>query len=281
MSAAEHRVPILGTGLSGMVGSKFVELYQDKYDFFNLDLSVGVDITDESSVKKAFEQSPAQHVIHFAAFTDVTAAHEQNGDKNGSVYKVNVLGTRNVAQAAKDFNKHLIHISTDFVFDGEKEGLYVETDPVHPIEWYGQTKAWAEEEVVHSGASAVILRIAYPYRQDDFPKLDLLHRIKKQLEEGTLPPMFTDHTFTPTKVEELAKTLDFALQHNLEGLFHASTDPKISDYEFALNVQAQFGLKSEVKPGSLTEYLKTATRPYQKNTAMSIEKLRKRLAVRD
>ena len=269
-----QKIPILGTGLSGLVGSKFVELYQDQYDFQNIDRTVGIDITNEAQIKDIIFNSQAEHVIHFAAFTDVNIAHQQRGDKTGIAYQVNVLGTRYIAQAVKAANKHLVHISTDFVFDGEKQGLYVEEDPVNPIEWYGQTKAWAEEEVVNSGANAVIFRISFPYRQDEFSKMDMLHRIKKQLENGTLPPMFIDHTFTPTKIEEFSKTIDFAIQNNLTGLFHASTDPVTTDYEFAMKVKEQFGLSGDVKQGSLAEYLKTAQRPYQKNTAMSTEKLK-------
>lgn len=265
--------PVLGTGLSGLVGSKFVELFQSVYDFKNLDLASGVDITDEMSVKKVIEENPAEVLIHFAAFTDVSKAHEQQGDKSGAVYKVNVEGTRYIAQASKNAGKHLIHISTAYVFDGEKGGLYTEEDQISPIEWYGQTKAWAEEEVAKSGVNSTILRIDQPYRQDEFPKKDILHRIKEQLETNTLPPMFTDHTFTATRIEEFAQTLNFIIQKRPQGIFHASTDEKTSDYEFALKVKEQFGLPGEVKQGSLVEYLKTAKRPYQKNTAMDTQKL--------
>lgn len=268
------KIPLLGTGLSGLVGSKFVEMFADRYECKNLDLSTGVDITDETAVRQAVEHSPARSILHFAAFTDVTRAHQEHGDKSGLVYTVNVLGTRYLAKAAQEFGKHLVHISTAYVFDGEKDGLYTEDDPINPIEWYGQTKAWAEEEVEKSAATAVIFRIDQPYRQDDFPKKDLLHRIKEQLENGTLPPMFTDHTFTATKIEEFAKTLDFAIQQQLTGLYHATTDPKTTDFEFAMQIKKQFNLPGEVKPGSLAEYQKSASRPYQKNTAMSTDRLK-------
>ncbi len=269
------KVEIIGTGLSGLVGSKFVDLYTDTYEFTNLDRATGIDITDEKQIKKIIEKSTANTIIHLAAFTDVNAAFAETGDKSGIAYAVNVLGTRNMAQAAKDFGKHLIHISTDFVFDGEKKGLYTEEDSVNPIEWYGQTKAWAEEEVEKSGAEYTILRIAFPYRQDDFPKMDVMHRIKKLLEEDKLQPMFIDHSFTPTQIEKLADTFNFVIKEKITGLYHASTDPVTTDYQFALKVKEQFGLAGEVRPGSLKEYLRTAKRPYQKNTALNVEKLKK------
>lgn len=273
------KIPLLGTGLTGLVGSKFVELFSDSYECLNLDLTTGVDITDANTVHKAIANHSADVVVHFAAFTDVSRAHQEKGDKSGIVYKVNVDGTKNIAEAAKERGKHLIHISTAYVFDGEKEGMYTEDDAMHPIEWYGQTKAWAEDVVQESGVSHTILRIDQPYRQDEFAKLDILHRIKKGLETGTLPPMFTNHTFTATKIEEFAKTLHFMIQHKLPGIFHATTDPVTSDYEFALNVQKQFGLPGEIRKGDLLEYLKTVDRPYQKNTALSTKKLKAAMGV--
>lgn len=269
--------PLLGTGLSGLVGSKFVEMFSDSYEFENLDLSNGVDITDEDAVKQAVEHSSASHVIHFAAYTNVSEAHKQNGDKSGIVYTVNVEGTQNIANATKEFGKHLIHISTAYVFDGEKEGLYSETDPINPIEWYGQTKAWAEEEVEKSGVDYTILRIDQPYRQDEFPKADILHRIIRDLKANSLPPMFTDHTFTPTKIETFAQNLHTIIQQDISGLYHATTEPITTDYDFATKIKNEFNLAGEIRKGSLAEFIKTVDRPYQKNTALSVEKLQKAL----
>ena len=268
------KIPLLGTGLTGLVGSKFVQMFSDQYEFTNLDLATGVDITDSESVKKAIVDHPAKVVVHFAAFTDVTKAYQENGNKEGIVYKVNVGGTQNIVTAIKSSGKRLIHISTAYVFDGQKEGLYTEKDAVNPIEWYGQTKALAEDVVMNADISASIFRIDQPYRQDEFPKLDILHRVKKGLEEGTLPPMFINHTFTATKIEEFAKVVQYALDHELRGIFHATTDPVTTDYQFAMNIQRQFGLKGEVRPGDLNEYLQKTNRPYQKNTALDTTKLK-------
>lgn len=268
------KTSLLGTGLTGLVGSKFTQLYQDQYEVMNLDLASGVDITDKQKVSEAISKSSAEVIVHFAAFTDVSKANLEKDNKEGMVYKVNVVGTENIVEAVKSTGKRLIHISTAYVFDGEKEGLYTEEDKVNPIEWYGQTKAWAEDVVVNGNIPFTIFRIDQPYRQDDFPKLDILHRIKKGLSENNLPPMFTDHTFTATKIETFADYLHYAIQHPLQGIFHATTDPVTTDYEFALKVKEDFGLSGEVKQGSLVEYLKTTHRPYQKNTALDTKKLK-------
>lgn len=271
-------IPILGSGLSGLVGSKFVSQYKDKYACENMDLTNGVDILNEDQVMKKVESSPSEVILHFAAFTDVTKAFEQAGDKQGPAYKVNVIGTRNMVKAAKKTGKHLVHISTAYVFDGEKETPYLETDPTHPIEWYGQTKAWAEEEVTNGDISYTILRIDRPYRLDEFPKPDILHKVIEKLKTNTLPPQFADTSWTPTSIEKFSDILDFIISHKPQGIYHATTEDVFSDYTFALWVKDTYHLPGEVKRGSLTEYLKTSNRPYQRNTALDTIKLRSLMA---
>lgn len=265
---------ILGTGLSGLVGSKFVDLNKETYSFKNLDLSTGVDILNEEQVSTAIEKSSADVVVHFAAFTDTQKAFEETGNKEGLAYKVNVIGTRNIANAAKQSGKHLVHISTAYVFDGEKEGLYTETDPVQPIEWYGQTKMWAEEEVQKILSSYSILRIDRPYRLDEFPKADILHKVMEKLKTNTLPPQFADTRWTPTSIEKFSDILAWVCEHKPTGIFHTTTEPVFSDYTFAQWVKDQYKLDGEVKEGSLTEYLKVNPRPYQRNTSLDTTKIR-------
>jgi dTDP-4-dehydrorhamnose reductase len=264
---------ILGTGLSGLVGSKFVDLFSDTYDFVNMDLTNNVDILNESQVMEKVKISASSHIVHFAAFTDVTKAFEQTGDKDGVAYKVNVLGTRNMVRAAKEYGKHLIHISTAYVFDGEKTTPYVETDAVHPLEWYGQTKAWAEDEVTGSGVSHTILRIDRPYRLDEFPKLDLLHKVIEKLKTNSLLPQFSDTSWTPTSIEKFCDMLQFVLEKKPQGIFHATTEKIFSDFTFAQWVKETYHLEGDVREGSLTEYLATSNRPYQRNTALDTMKL--------
>jgi dTDP-4-dehydrorhamnose reductase len=116
MDNTSPQASILGTGLSGLVGSTFTEAFADKYNFKNLDLLTGVDITNADQVLKAVEESPADTLIHCAAFVDANRAWQEKGNKDGICYKVNVLGTQNIVDAAAKFNKHLIHISTAYIF---------------------------------------------------------------------------------------------------------------------------------------------------------------------
>lgn len=271
------KIKLLGTGLNGLVGSKLLTDFADKYDFDNLDLRDPVrpvDITDAKQVKAVIASSEANTLIHFAAFTDVNAAWEQRDDRSGICYKVNVEGTANIAQACLETGKHLIHVSTAYVFDGQKTVLYTESDPLSPIEWYGQTKAWAEELIQNmDGLNWTILRIDQPFRSDEFPKLDIAHKLIAGIKSGKIYPQFSDHFFGPTFIDDFVKVLDFVAETKTTGLFNASSGEQWTDYDFAKQVAKLVDPSFVVEPGSLTEYLKTTARPYQKNTALRTEKL--------
>lgn len=267
---------LLGTGLSGLVGSRVVDLLSHTYDFENLDLTTGVDITNEDQVFHGVEQSSAKTIIHMAAFTDVTAAWQQNGDTNGICYKVNVVGTENIARAAQKTGKHLIHLSTAFVFDGGKEDMYLEDDALNPIEWYGKTKALAEEAVQSMCDSWTIFRIDQPFRSDIYEKKpDAVHKLISGIKNGTVHPQFIDHWYSPTVIEDFALALDWAVEQKPQGIYHATCGTKISDFEYATLVNETLNLEGAIQQGSLSEYLTLINRPYQRNTAMSSEKLAK------
>jgi dTDP-4-dehydrorhamnose reductase len=270
--------PLLGTGLSGMVGSRFQELYGEEYDFENLDLSEGVDITNAKQVDEVVGKSKAATLIHLAAFTNVSAAHEQDGDESDVCYRVNVVGTETIARSVKKFGKYLIHISTDFVFDGTKEEPYIEEDVPHPIEWYGKTKYWAEKKVQEICDRYVILRIAYPYQAKPV-RPDFLTNMILKLKTNSLPPAFTNHWVTPTFVDDLLKVFNYCILNKPAGLYHSTGSSWHTDHEMAVLAKELFGLEGEVKKGNLDEYLKIINRPYQRSLKVSNEKLRKEFGI--
>lgn len=272
-----NKIPLLGTGLNGLVGSKFVADFSNIYDFDNLDLrnpARPVDITNEKQVRSVLSNSKAEFVVHMAAFTDVTGAWQQTGDENGACYKVNVKGTENLVKICAETGKHLIYLSTAYVFDGEKREMYVETDKTNPIEWYGKTKALAEEAVQNSNIDWTILRIDQPFRNDYFEKVDTLHRVIEGMKSGKLYPQFGDHHFGPTYINDFVKVIDFVIRQKMTGLYHASSGESWTDFEFAKTINETLGLNFDVKEGSLAKYLETSNRPYQKNTALNIEKIK-------
>lgn len=274
------KTPLLMTGASGLVGSRFVEMFGDTYEIYNLDLTTGVDITSKESVAHSLDAHPAKAMIHLAAFTDTNKAFAESGDKTGLCYRVNVEGTANLAAAAKERGIHLVHISTDFVFDGTKESPYTEDDPTSPIEWYGETKAEAEGVVARSGATYAIARLSYPYRREFEPKPDIVKKIRLGLESGKLYPQFTDSVITPTFIDDIARGLDAILRQSATGIYHLTGSTSLSPYALAVQVATAFGFDpSVVKEGSLTEYLRSASRPFARHVAMSNAKATAELGV--
>jgi dTDP-4-dehydrorhamnose reductase len=269
------KTPLLATGLNGLVGSKFTQLYSDRYSFDNLDVSDPVrpiDITNAEDINRLFAASPAEFVIHMAAFTDVNAAWQQTGNTQGLAYQVNVKGTENIVKAAAAHGKHVIHISTALVFDGTKEDSYLESDPTAPIEWYGQTKAEAEAVVQASTGNWTILRIDYPFRSDDFPKPDIVRKTIAAIKSGI--PLFDNHFFSPTYIDDLATVIDWVIRSQSTGLFNTSTGEKWSDFQLGQEINEILHLGLEVKQGDLNEYLAKTQRPYHRNTTMNCDKLR-------
>lgn len=273
---------IIGTGLSGLVGSKFVTDFSNQYDFISLspsDVSHPVDITQPIQVIDAIEKSDeSSFVVHLAAYTDVTGAWKQNGDTFGSAYQINVEGTKNIIKACQNTGKHLIHISTAYVFDGKKDDLYSEEDPTSPIEWYGETKTLAENSILEAeNLSWTILRIDQPFRSDIAVRPDVIQRIISAIQSNSLYPQFTNHFFGPTYIDDFAKIIDWVIRTKTPGLFHASSGEKWSDYDFASSINDILKLDGTIKKGDLNDYLQSVNRPYQKNTAMNNSKLSSQL----
>ena len=233
---------ILATGATGLVGSRFVEMFQDKYNVINMDLTTGVDITQAETFKPFFDaHKDAKVLIHLAAFTDPNKAFAKTGDKTGVCYRVNVEGTTNIASICRERGIHLIHVSTDFVFDGKQETPYLEESPLSPIEWYGQTKAMAETMVEKSGASYTIARLSYPYRAHFDAKPDLIKKIRAGLSSGTLYPQFSDSLITPTLIDDIARSFDKIIELKPKGILHLVGSDSISPYELAKKVAVSYG----------------------------------------
>lgn len=239
---------IIGTGLSGLVGSRIVELLGLSYDFEDISRKTGTDITDGASVLSRLQNSEAEYVIHMAAYTNVDGAEAEKDLKEQSEsWKINVLGTENVVRAAETTGKRIIYISTDFVFDGEDtpKGGYTEEATPHPINWYATTKYEAELRVKEAKTSWIIVRIAYPYRAQ-FEKNDFMRAMKKRLEEGLPIQAITDHLYSPTFIDDIAYSLDALIKNTVEGIYHVTGSQALSPYDAALVIAKEFGLNSDL-----------------------------------
>lgn len=257
---------IIGTGISGLVGSRVVELLYSSYSFEDISRKTGTDITDAQAVLGRLKNSPAEYVIHMAAYTNVDGAEEQKSlGKDSDSWKINVTGTENVVKAAQDSEKKLIFISTDFVFDGKNtpQGGYTEKDQPNPLGWYARTKYEAELVVQKAQIPWTIVRIAYPYRAN-FEKNDFFRAMKNRLAQGLPINAITDHLYCPTFIDDIAKALDVLIKNNATGIYHVTGSQTLSPYDAVMLIAETFALdKNLIGKTTRSEYFKDkAERPF-------------------
>jgi dTDP-4-dehydrorhamnose reductase len=268
---------ILGTGLTGLVGSRIVELLANEHQFENISRSTGVDITNKEQVTNAIVASDAEVVLHLAAMTDVKGAElEKDQAEESSSWKINVIGTENIVLACQQTGKKLIYFSTDLVFDGENipEGGYTETDKPHALNWYAETKYQGELRVQNITSSWIIMRPAYPYRAN-FEKKDFVRVFQWLLQEKKSFTAITDRIITPTFIDDLAVAFDGLLKQNATGIYHTTCREGISIYDAANLVARTFNLDASlISKTTRKEYL--AGKPWEPlNSSLSIAKLQK------
>lgn len=266
---------ILGTGLTGLVGSRIVELLSSKYKFDDLSRESGVDITNKEDLFRKIKDSNASLVLHLAAKTDVDECEKDRVlGKNGEAWKVNVEGTRNIVDACGLAKKRLIYISTDFVFFGKKQGPYIENDKPAPLSWYGQTKYEGEKIVQNSNLLWIIARISYPYRAS-FKKNDFARSIILKLQRGEKITAITDHVMTPTFIDDITGALETLVLKNKTGIFHLVGSQFVSPFDAAIEIADIFSFdKSLIKESTRSEYFKgKAQRPF--NLFLNNDKIQK------
>lgn len=256
---------ILGTGLSGLVGSRVVELLAPKWNFQNLSLDTGVDITNRELVTQKIEASDSPWVLHFAAATDVDGCEkEKQLGENSVAWKVNVQATGYIVDACRKTNKKLLYISTDFVFDGTK-AEYTEEDIPTPLGWYGQTKYEGEKLVSSLEGNGLIVRIANPYRAVSPVKPDFVAKMlaRMQKNEPIIAP--GDQLFVPTFIDDIARALEVLIEQEASGIYHVVGDQALSPYESALTIARVFGIVDvHIEPTTFQKYFEgRAPRPFQ------------------
>ena len=260
-----------------MVGSRITELLSDKHSFDDLSLTSGVDITNPQSLDVIKKDIEHEVVILLAAKADVDGCEtDKRSGEDGTAWKINVGGVKNVVDACLPTNKKLIYISTDFVFDGENtpEGGYREEDKPNPINWYAETKYRGEEVVRNSGLPFIIARIAYPYRKEFELKKDFVRAIVSRLKSNQTVAAITDHVMTPTFIDDIAFALDKLIETDSKGIFHVTGSQSLTPYDAAILIAEKFNLdKSLITKTTREEYFKgKAPRPF--NVSMNNDRIK-------
>ncbi|WP_299006443.1 dTDP-4-dehydrorhamnose reductase [uncultured Tenacibaculum sp.] len=252
---------ILVTGASGQLGSEIKELSlnYESFNFFFED-SKSLDITNATLVDNYIEKNKIDGVINCSGYTAVDKAEEDSEKAE----KINVYGVENLVNSIKSRGGKLIHISTDYVFNGESFLPYKEEDNIAPLGVYGNTKRRGEEVVESSSIEALIIRTSWVYSAHGNNFVKTMMRLGKEKESLNV---VYDQIGTPTYARDLAKvclqliTLDRKIDRDSK-IYHFSNEGITSWYDFAKAIMEFSNLPCAINPIESKEYKTLAKRPH-------------------
>jgi len=224
-------------GAAGQLGSEVVEVLRGDHEVVGV-TRTDADITDLSQVMTLVEEVSPQVIVNAAAYTNVDGCEREKG----RAFLVNAIGARNVAIAAKEVGAKLVHISTDYVFDGTKDTPYFEYDPPKPINVYGWSKLVGEQMVKEQNPRSFILRVAWLYsaRRKNFVKTML-----KLAQERDEIRVVNNQRGTPTFAGDVARQIKALIETDCYGLYHCTSQGSCTRYEFALAIFKHAGYKAK------------------------------------
>ena len=256
---------VLVTGAGGQLGYDVIkELNKRNIDFIGADKEE-FDITDFEASRKFITDHMPEAVIHCSAYTAVDKAE----DEPELCYLVNAVGTKNIAEICKEIDAKMVYISTDYVFDGTKDGFYEIDDIPNPINVYGNTKLAGEKVVREILEKYFIVRISWVFGINGNNFVKTMLRLGKEHDELNV---VADQIGSPTYTVDLATLLVDMIHTNKYGIYHATNEGECSWAEFAEEIFKVASMDVKVNHISTTEYPTKANRPMNsKMSKISIE----------
>ncbi|MCJ7729479.1 MAG: dTDP-4-dehydrorhamnose reductase [Sedimentisphaerales bacterium] len=262
---AEQKIAILGG--KGMLGSDvFAACQKHGFDAIALDLP-NFDITNAGHLRQVVGE--AKIIVNCAAYTNVEKAESETE----LAYKVNAEAVGKLGSVAKNAGIWVLHISTDFVFDGTSDRPYVETDTPNPINVYGASKLASEKLLIESGCSNCIMRIEWTYglNGDNFV-IKLINKAKSNKEISVVD----DQIGSPTATTEVAEAICSLVQKKPEGLFHFAASGYASRFEAAKFIFDRLKMQVNLTNCKTSGYKTAAKRPL--NSRFCCDKIQSLLA---
>ena len=251
---------ILVTGSNGQLGNELRLVVEEKdkvNNYFFTDVEE-LDITNKSDVSQFLHANDIDIVVNCAAYTNVDKAE----DEKEIADLINHIGVKNLAESCNERDGFLIHISTDYVFDGTKNTPYNETDETNPLGVYGETKLRGENAIINSGCEYVILRTSWLYSSFGNNFLKTMQRLTAEKE--SLKVVF-DQVGTPTYAGDLANVIYTIIEKedpNIKNqIYHFSNEGVCSWYDFAVAINELSGNNCNIQPCHSDEFLSKVTRP--------------------
>ena len=254
---------ILSTGSNGQLGTELCHLLDERNISYTATDSAEMDITDKDAVDAVFQAVKPTFVFHCAAYTAVDKAEDEGKELDE---KINVSGTKNIAEAAEAAGAVLVYISTDYVFDGTNAGEYPVDAETNPKNEYGRTKLAGEQLVQSICSNYYIIRTSWVFGQYGH---NFVYTMRRLAETYPTLTVVSDQVGRPTWTRTLAEFMMHVMESKpATGIYHLSNDNSCSWYEFACEILKDFDV--EVKPVTSEEYPQKAYRP--KHSVMDLSK---------
>jgi len=266
---------ILITGINGQVGHALMR-HLTNHELIGLTRK-DCDLTNPDQIKKVIDHHQPNLIINPAAYTKV----DQAEDEPELAFRINRDAPKVMAEKAREYNIPLIHFSTDYVFDGEKEGSYVEDDPTHPLGVYGKSKCAGEEAIQAVGGQIYIFRTSWVYSTIGHNFYLTIKRLSQERDELKV---VADQFGVPTSshfIAEQIKIIIPRLNQNNSDIYHLVPDGSCSWYDFAKEIISQtnprFNLDN-LHRIETHEFLTNARRP--KNNILNNKKIKNELSLK-
>jgi dTDP-4-dehydrorhamnose reductase len=255
---------VLVVGAGGRLGREFMDRLASLNDLTGLS-HADLDITDSLAVERTVLELEPTVVINCAAQSHVDVC-EQDRDL---AYRINVLGARNVAHAAYRVAARIVHISTDYVFDGTAGRPYCEWDHPAPVNWYGTTKLMSEEATARANPDHLILRVSFVYgAHGENP----VTRVVQAARTGTALTLPDDQITSPTSAAEIVQQAMLLAQRGAVGIYHVTGRGETSRYEFARTAAEMLRLDAPIVAAHAADIADRVRRPLR--TPLAHEHLR-------
>ena len=244
---------MLVTGAGGQLGLELAEILPDRGHEVVALARAELDISDPGAVERVVEDHAPELVVNAAAYTNVDGCETETD----LAYSVNALGPRNLAQVCERRSCELLHVSTNYVFDGEGDRPYEPFEPPRPISAYGRTKLAGEELVMRLTSRWYVVRSAGVYGRGH----NFVRTMLRVAAERHVLKVKSDEFISPTYARDLAGGIADLIEERRYGLYHVTNSGSCSWYDFAREIFRIAGVEVEVVPVPGSEYPLPAARP--------------------
>lgn len=240
---------IIITGANGMLGQRLFEFYSTLNDVellvssiendfvFKNQNYIQADISNRNELKKVIYDFCPDFIINAAAYTNV----DKSESERETAWKINVKGVEYITETARVLDSHIVHISSDYIFDG-KNGPYTENDIPNPLGYYGRTKLASENVLKISGTKNTILRTNVLYGTAKYSRSDFVKWVVESVRAGKEIRIVDDQFNNPTFIDDLVQAINKVIELRKEGIYNIGGSEVLSRYDFTMIIADFFNL---------------------------------------